>query len=322
MRKDRQTQGAYDRICPAGGLASKGRPKYKNPLMPPGRRIFGYLSIPVGVYLFIVVVPTLFAFGYSFFEWSGGPGKKFIGLDNYIQLLHDKTFWLSFKNTMLFTVLMVAGQVGIAFIFTLFFTMKWVKFVELHRRVMYFPSITAAVVIGLMWQLIYNNDFGILNHFLRASGLDGWIKPWLDDPKIAMLSVAVPVIWQFIGYYLVLLMGAVATIPKDILEVAEIDGATGFKRSLYITIPLIWDILKICLMICFAGSFKAFDHIMVMTGGGPGRATSVLSLYNYDTSFVQMKMGYASAMAVVILVVSMTLTIGIQRLMEGKANDH
>lgn len=290
--------------------------------MPSGIKLAAYLSIPVGVYIFIIIIPTLFAFGYSFFEWSGGPSKKFIGFENYIALFKDDTFWLSFKNTILFTFLMVIGQVGIAFLFTLFFTMKWVKFVELHRRVMYFPSIIAAVVIGLMWQLIYNSDFGILNYILRAAGLEQWMKPWLDDPKIAMFSVAVPVIWQFVGYYLVLLMGAVATIPKDIMEVAEIDGATGFKKSIYITIPLIWDTLKICLMICFAGSFKAFDHIMVMTGGGPGRATSVLSLYNYNTSFVQMKMGYASAMAVVILVVSMGLTVGIQRLMEGKSYEH
>lgn len=296
--------------------------KYRNPLMPSGIKLAAYLSIPVGVYIFIIIIPTLFAFGYSFFEWSGGPSKKFIGFENYIALFKDDTFWLSFKNTILFTFLMVIGQVGIAFLFTLFFTMKWVKFVELHRRVMYFPSIIAAVVIGLMWQLIYNSDFGILNYILRAAGLEQWIKPWLDDPKIAMFSVAVPVIWQFVGYYLVLLMGAVATIPKDIMEVAEIDGATGFKKSIYITIPLIWDTLKICLMICFAGSFKAFDHIMVMTGGGPGRATSVLSLYNYNTSFVQMKMGYASAMAVVILVVSMGLTVGIQRLMEGRSYEH
>lgn len=295
--------------------------KYKSPLMPPARRIWGYLCIPIGVYLFIVIIPTIFAVAYSFFEWSGGPSKNFIGIDNYVKLIHDETFWLSFRNTLLFTALMVAGQVGIAFLITLFFTMRWVKFVELHRRVMYFPSVIAAVVIGLIWQLIYNNDFGLLNHMLRATGLESFIKPWLDDPKIAMFSVAVPVIWQFVGYYLVLLTGAVATIPKDILEVAEIDGATGFKRSIYITIPLIWDTLKICLMICFAGSFKAFDHIMVMTGGGPGRATSVLSLYNYDTSFTQMKMGYASAMAVVILIVSMVLTIGIQRLMEGKRHE-
>lgn len=295
--------------------------KYRNPLMPSGAKLFGYLAVPVAIYVFIIIVPTIFAFGYSLYEWSGGPKKLFIGFQNYTKLFQDRTFWLSFKNTILFTVLMVVGQVGIAFLFTLLFTMRWVRFGEFHRRVMFFPNVIAAVVIGLMWQLIYNNDFGILNRILNAIGAGNLIQPWLDDPKIAMFSVAVPVIWQFVGYYLVLLMGAVATIPKDILEVAEIDGATGFKRSIYITIPLIKNTIKICLMICFAGSFKAFDHIMVMTGGGPGRATTVLSLYNYDTSFIQMKLGYASAMAVVILVFSMVLTMGINGLIGGRNHE-
>ncbi len=295
--------------------------KYKNPLMPSGKTLFFYLSIPVLIYIFIMIIPTIVAFGYSFFKWSGGPRRKFIGIENYIHLFKDKIFLTSFKNTIIFTLLMMVGQVGIAFIFTLLFTMKWVKFVELHRRVMYLPCIIAPVVIGLVWQIIYNADYGLLNQILAQLGLSKWIKPWLDDPNIAMYSLAIPVIWQHIGYYLILLMGAVATIPKDVLEVAEIDGATGFKRSLYITIPMIWDTMKICMMMCLAGSFKAFDHIMVMTGGGPGRSTTVLSLYNYDVSFTQMRLGYASAMAVVILVVSMTLTIGVKVLMGGKKND-
>lgn len=293
---------------------------YKNPLMPSGKKLFLYLCIPVAIYIFIMIIPTIGAFGYSFFKWSGGPRKKFIGIENYIHLFKDKVFLLSFKNTFVFTLLMMIGQVGIAFLLTLLFTMKWVKFTEFHRRVMYLPSIIASVVIGLIWQIIYNADYGLINQILRSVGLEEWIKPWLDDPKIAMYSLAIPVIWQFVGYYLILLMGAVATIPKDVLEVAEIDGATGFKRSIYITIPMIWDTVKICMMICLSGSFKAFDHIMVMTGGGPGRATSVLSLYNYDVSFTQMKLGYASAMAVVILVVSMALTIGIKFLMGGGRN--
>lgn len=297
------------------------RKKYSNPLMPSRKTIFGYLCIPVFIYIFIMIIPSFVALGYSFFEWSGGPKKTFIGIENYIKLFQDEVFWTTFKNTVLFTGLMLVGQVGIAFVFTLFFTMKWLKFVEFHRRVMYLPCIIAPVVIGLVWQMIYNNDYGLLNQLLNAVGLSEWIKPWLDDPKIAMFSISIPVIWQHVGYYLILLLGAVATIPKDVLEVAEIDGATGFKRSIYITIPLIWDTLKICLMICLAGSFKAFDHIMVMTGGGPGRATTVLSLYNYDMSFTQMRLGYANAMAVVILIVSMALTIGSRVLMGGKKHD-
>lgn len=297
------------------------RKKYRSPLMPSRGTLIGYLSIPVFIYVFIMIIPMFVALGYSFFEWSGGPKKVFIGLENYIKLFQDDVFWLSLKNTVLFTALMLIGQVGIAFIFTLFFTMKWLKFVEFHRKVMYLPCIIAPVVIGLVWQMIFNANYGLLNPLLTAIGLSEWIRPWLDDPKIAMYSAAVPVIWQYVGYYLIILMGAVATIPKDVLEVSEIDGASGWKRSIYITIPLIWDTLKICLMICLAGSFKAFDHIMVMTGGGPGRATTVLSLYNYDMSFTQMRLGYASAMAVVILVVSMILTIGSRMLMGGEKND-
>lgn len=292
--------------------------RYKNPLMPSGKVLFGYLCIPVGIYLFIMVVPIFLSLFYSLFQWSGGPKKTFIGLQNYVQLFKDPVFISSFKNTVLFTFLMLIGQVGIAFVFTLFFTMRWIKFVEMQRRIMYLPSIIAPVVIGLIWQVIYNRNYGLLNKILEMTGKRDWIQAWLDDPKIAMFAVAIPVIWQYVGYYLIILMGAVATIPKDVLEVAEIDGATGFKRSIYITIPLIWDTLKICMMICLAGSFKAFDHIMVMTGGGPGRTTTVLSLYNYTTSFTQMKLGYANAMAVVILVFSMILTIGTKILMGGE----
>ena len=268
----------------------------RNPLKPAGWKLFMFLAIPVGLYLFIVITPILFSIFFSLFNWNGGPNMKFIGIENYIKTFNDRVFWLSLKNTLLFTVLMTVGQVGLAFMFTLFFTMRWVRFVNFHRTVMFFPNVISAVIIGLMWLLIYNNDIGILNTCLRALGLESWIRTWLGDPKIAMYSLAVPVIWQYVGYYLVILMSAVGSI----------------------TIPMIWNSLKICIMICVSGSFKAFDHIMIMTGGGPGRATSVLTLYNYNVSFTSMKLGYGCAMAVVILVFSLILTIGTQTLMGGK----
>ena len=256
----------------------KNKIKYRDPLMPKTSKIYGFIGIPVAIYVFIMIIPTFVALFYSFFKWSGGPRKKFIGFENYIRLFRDQVFWDSLGNTLIFTLIMVIGQIGIAFLFTMFFTMKWLKWVEFHRRVMYLPSIIAPVVIGLLWQIIYNQQYGLLNQFLKALGLENLIRPWLDDPKIALFSVCIPVIWQFVGYYLVIMMGAVTTIPKDVLEVAEIDGASGFQRTIYITIPMIWNTLKICLMMCIAGSLKAFDHIMVITGGGPGRATTVVSL--------------------------------------------
>ena len=290
----------------------------KNPLQPKGYKIVLMLLAPVGVYVFMVIIPIFFAGYYSLFKWSGGKNMTFLGLENYINIFRDEAFWISFKNTMIFTVLMVIGQVGIAFVFTLFFTMKWMKFTEFHRRIMFTTNIISAVVIGLLWQIIYSNQTGILNEFLRLIGKEGWIKLWLDDPKIVLFSVAVPVIWQFVGYYLVIMTSAIASVPRDVLEMAEVDGANGWKRSIYITIPMIYDTLKVCIMVCIAGSFKAFDHISVMTGGGPGNSSMVLSLYNYDVSFSMMKMGYGCALAVTILLISLILILGSRLLLGGK----
>lgn len=290
----------------------------ENKLQPKGWVIASILTIPVGLYVFMVIVPIFFAGYFSLFNWSGGKNMVFMGLKNYIEIFSGKSFWNAFKNSLVFTTLMIIGQVGIAFVFSLFFTMKWMKFTELHRRVMFFPNIIAAVVIGLVWQVIYSNQVGLLNEILRLIGHEDWIRQWLGDPKIAMTFVSIPVIWQFIGYYLVILTSAVASIPQDIIEVAEIDGANGWKRSFYITVPLIWDTVKICVMICLTGSFRAFDHISVMTSGGPGNATMVLALYNYDVSFRLMRMGYGCAVAVTILVLSLILTMGSRLLLGGK----
>jgi ABC-type sugar transport systems, permease components len=213
---------------------------------------------------------------------------------------------------------MVIGQVGIAFLLSLFFTMEWVKLREFHRYVMFFPVVISPVVIGLMWQLIYNQDIGLLNFLLKNLGLGSIIKPWLDDPRIIMQTVSVPVIWQFIGFYLIILCSAVASIPKEIFESAEIDGATGFKKSIYVTIPMTYDSLKICIMLCTIGSMKAFDHIMVLTNGGPGKASTVLALYGYNTAFTTMRLSYSNTIAIAILVLTLIITLTSRVLLGGK----
>ncbi|GHU64430.1 ABC transporter permease [Spirochaetia bacterium] len=290
----------------------------RNVLQPRWYAILLILFIPVGLYLFMVIAPIFFAGFYSLFKWSGGVSMEFIGFGNYAALLKDADFWSAFKNTFIFTALMVLGQVGIAFVLTLFLTMKWVKLTEFHRRVLFFPNVISAVVIGLMWQNIYSNQVGFLNPLLGFLGLEGWIHQWLSDPDIALYSVAVPVIWQYIGYYVVILSSAISAIPKDILEVAELDGANGWKRSVYITIPMIYSTLRICVMICITGSFRAFDHISVMTAGGPAGRTMVLALYNYEVSFSLMRMGYGCAVAVTILLMSLVLTFVSRLLLGGK----
>ncbi|BBH23069.1 putative ABC transporter permease protein YurN [Paenibacillus baekrokdamisoli] len=282
------------------------------------RTLFLYLSIPVGLYFFMAIVPTFVSFYYSLFEWTGGSVKQFVWFDKYVELLRDDDFWFSFKNSTIFTLFMVIGQVGIAFVFALLFTMKWLRFKAFHRYVMFFPVVISSVVIGLMWQLIYNYDIGILNFILRQLGLEHYIMFWLDDPSIIMRTVAVPVIWQFVGFYLVILLSAIGSIPADLMESAEMDGASGWKRTLYVTIPMIYGTLKICITFCIIGSMKAFDHILVLTGGGPGKSSSVMGLYAYTTAFREMKLSYANAVSIGILLLTLLITLLIRSLLGGR----
>jgi len=287
-------------------------------LFKPRARIFiAYLSLPVLWYLFVVVVPLVLAIRYSLYEWSGGPKMKFVGLSNYIQLIHDYDFWFSFKNNLIITLLCIIGQIGIAFILAALMTTQALKFKEFHRTVIFLPVVLSPVVIGFIWMLMYNQQIGILNWVLRAIGLGTLVKPWLDDPKLVIYSVSVPLIWQYIGFYLVILMASLQSIPKEIFEAAEIDGADGFKRTIYVILPLLSDTLKVSIMLCIAGNMKVFDHIYVMTGGGPGKSSMVMAQYAYNNSFIMFKLGYGSTISVGILVLSLVIILLSRKLMGG-----
>ncbi|MGB4658879.1 MAG: sugar ABC transporter permease, partial [Mobilitalea sp.] len=160
--------------------------------------------------------------------------------------------------------------------------------------------------------------YGLLNSFLNAIGKSEWIRNWLDDASIVLRCVSVPVIWQYIGLYMVLLMSAISAIPQEVYECAEIDGATGFKKSIYITLPLIWDTLKICIILCASGTMKIYDHLVALTGGGPGRSSSSLALYCYDYTFKFGNFGVGAAIAVSILVFALGITMMIQLIMGRK----
>jgi raffinose/stachyose/melibiose transport system permease protein len=288
-------------------------------LFKPKSRVFiGYLSLPIACYVFVVVMPLILAFNYSLYDWSGGPRMRFVGLSNYAELIKDTDFWLSFKNNIIITLLCIVGQIGIAFILAALMTTRVLKFKEFHRTVIFLPVVLSAVVIGFIWTLMYNQQIGILNWILRAIGLESLIKPWLDDPKIVIYSVSVPLIWQYIGFYLVILMASLQSIPKEIFEAAEIDGADGFKRTIYIILPLLADTLKVSVMLCIAGNMKVFDHIYVMTGGGPGKSSMVMAQYAYNNSFIMFKLGYGSTISVGILVLSLAIILLSRKLMGGK----
>lgn len=275
------------------------------------------LLVPgIAIYIFITIVPLFTAAGYSLTSWMGGPKKDFVGFANYITLLGDKVFWHSFYNNMIIVIGNMVIQIGIAFLLTVLFMSKAMKLKEFHRTMIFLPVVLSAVVVGFIWQMIYSKDYGMLNAFLRALHLESWIKPWLDSPKQVIYSVTVPLIWQYLGVPFMIFMSAVQGISKDIYEVCELDGATGFKKAVYITFPLIYDTIKVVIMLSISSNMLVFSHILVLTGGGPGTSSMVLALYAYNTSFSKMQLGYGSTIAIGVFVLSFGLVLIFKKLAE------
>ena len=286
-------------------------------IKPKRSTIIAYLAVPVAMFVFTVFVPLVTALVYSFFEWKGGPNKTFNGLANYVQLLHDSTFWEAFGHNIYLVVACIVGQIGIAFVLVMMINSRLVRFKTIHRTFGFFPSTIAAVCIGLIWNMIYHSKYGVLNWFLRLIGRSDLTQPWLSNSGLVMLLVTIPLIWQYIGYYMVILISAIASISTEIFESAEIDGANGFQKAIYITLPLIKNTVLVCVTLCIAGNMKAFDNIYVMTAGGPGNASMVMAMYGYNVSFGQSNMGYGSCISVAIFVLSL-LVIGGSQLLIGK----
>ena len=273
-----------------------------------------YLAIPLIIYVFSVFVPLVTALFNSFYDWKGGPQKTFNGIQNYIQLFQDKTFWQSFGHNIFLVLFCLVGQVGIAFIFVLMIDSKLVKLKGVHRTFGFFPSTISAVCVGFIWTMIYDYNRGILNWFLNKIGQGDATKVWLNEPGLVMLLVSIPLVWQYIGYYMVILLSGISAIDKEIFESAEIDGANAVQRALYIVFPLIKNTLLICITLCIAGNMKAFDNIYVMTSGGPGTSSMVMALYGYTVSFKQNNMGYGCCISVAIFVLSLLVIGGSQKL--------
>lgn len=169
--------------------------------------------------------------------------------------------------------------------------------------------------------MIYDYKRGVLNWLLTVTGHEDKVKVWLNEPSLVMVLVAIPLIWQFIGYYMVILLSAISSVDAEIFEVAELDGANAFQRAIYIVLPLIKNTLLVCVTLCVAGNMKAFDHIYTMTEGGPGTSSMVMAMYGYKISFAQMNMGYGSAISVDVFIVSLIVIGGSQKLMNWLMRD-
>ncbi len=289
-------------------------------IKPKRSTVWLYLLIPTALFIFSVFIPLLTALYFSFFEWKSGQTiytAFFNGLTNYKALIADSIFWKSFGNNIYLVVACIIGQIGLAFVLVLFANSKLAVGKAIHRTFGFFPSTISAVCIGLIWSIIFHSKYGLLNWFV-VNVLGGVKQTWLGDANNVMLYVSIPLIWQFIGYYMVILFSAIAGIDQQIFESAEIDGANAFQTAIHITLPMIRSTMLVCLTLCIAGNMKAFDSIWTMTAGGPGYSSYVMALYGYTVSFQQSNLGYGSAISVGIFVLSLAV-IGISRVLINRA---
>ncbi|WP_152397617.1 carbohydrate ABC transporter permease [Paenibacillus cellulositrophicus] len=256
-----------------------------------------YLVPILLIYSFTVLVPLVLSFYYSLQNESV---TQFVGLQNYMALVKDSDFWFSFKNNIIIAVICVIGQIGIAFVISSFFMTNMLRMASLHRIAIFLPVVLAPVVTGYLWSMIYNYRLGILNWFLNLFNMEPVL--WLDNPDYVLYTVSVPLVWQYIGLYFIIFLAGMQNISKDVLEACEIDGANWYKKTVFVIFPLLRNVMTVALTLCITGTLKVFDHIYVMTGGGPGRSSMVMAQYAYNNAFTMSRLGYGSAISIGMLI--------------------
>lgn len=279
------------------------------------KAIFLFIFPTFVIFTVIIIVPIFFSIYYSTLDWNGFDQGIFVGFKNYVNLFKNNIdgFPKSVGNSFLLAILSVGIQLPIALILALTLS-RGVKGEKTFRTVYFIPVIISTVIIGQLWSRIYNPDYGLLNTVLRSIGLDALAGRWLADPKQALGSVFAVIVWQYIGYHMLLMYAAAKAISPDIYESALIDGANEFAIATRITIPLMKPIIRTCIIFAVTGSFKSFDLIYTMTGGGPLHATEVPTTLMYTTIFFKYQYGYGSAMAIFIILECLVFTIIINKL--------
>lgn len=263
----------------------------------------------------IIFIPIAMSVRYSLLDWDGVSKGIFVGLDNYKNMFADARFLHSVRNSLLYAFVSIVIQLPISLLLALILA-AGVKFEKFYRTVYFIPVIISTVVIGQLWIKIYNADYGLLNTFLQAIGQGNLAHDWLGQEDSALTSVFIPMLWQYVGYHMLIMYAGAKSISPDIYEAAKIDGASAVKTAWYITIPLLKPILKVCVTFSLIGALKVFDLVYVLTNGGPLYATEMPSTLMYTSIFDSFKYGYGSAISIFIIIECLVLTVLLDKLIK------
>ncbi len=258
-----------------------------------------------------LVIPTFNVFRMSLYKWGGySANKKFVGLSNFTKLFKDQYFYQAMRNGVLLIVIVTIFTISFALIFAAVLTRQKIKGQSLYRVIFYIPNILSIVVISAIFSAIYDANNGLLNSILSVFRGEG-AEPiyWLGDQKIVIYSIAGAMVWQAIGYYMVMYMASMSSVPESLYESASLEGASQVKQFFSITIPLIWTNIRTTLTFFIISNINmSFLFVKAMTGGGPDGSTEVFLSYMYKQAYTNSTYGYGMAVGVVVFTFSFALS--------------
>jgi hypothetical protein len=276
------------------------------------KSLFIFFSLAPAMILYILfrIIPTFQVFRMSLFKTSALSKKeKFVGFDNFISLFQDKAFIRSFQNTILLIVVVTIVTLVLAVFFAAILTTEKIRGSNFFRIIFYIPNILSIVVVSGIFSAIYDPGRGLIDSMLHIAGLKGPKAGWLGDQNIVIYSIAMALIWQAVGYYMVMYMAGMANIPDSLYEAAELDGAGKINKFFTITLPLVWLNIRATLSFFIISTINlSFLLVVPLTDGGPDGATEVFLSYMYKQAYTNQSYGYGMAIGVMVFVFSFALS--------------
>ncbi|MGN7773777.1 carbohydrate ABC transporter permease [Phyllobacterium sp. 22552] len=278
------------------------------------RKLTLLIFLPPALLLFtmFVILPMGEAAWYSLYKWNGyGTPTEFVGLRNFQILFGNAAFSQALINNGLIIVVSICIQVPLAIWLAMMLAHR-IPGVVAFRLIFFLPYVLADVAAGLIWRFVYDGDYGL---FAAISNFFGFATPYvLADRDLAIYAVLAVVVWKYFGFHMMLFIAGLQSVDKNVLEAAEIDGATGWQKFRYVTLPMLGSTLRLSIFFAVVGSIQLFDMIMPLTGGGPSNSTQTMVTFLYTYGVMRMQVGLGSAVGVVLFVICVTLAFGYKRI--------
>jgi ABC-type sugar transport system permease subunit len=280
-----------------------------------------YLFVSPFFILFAIfgLYPLLFSLYLSFVNWDGMTAMHWVGFKNFATMLDDELLGRALLNTLIIGVTYVPLMLVLAFLFAQALNQQWLRFRALYRAALFLPCVTPMVVIAVVFSLIFSAEKGVLNYALTGIGhalpfLHIKSIPWLTSEDWSKTAVSILVLWRWTGYNMILMLAGLQGIPTEYYEAAQVDGATSWQRTRYLTLPLMKPTFRFCGLLSLLGTIYMFDEIFVLTNGGPGTSSKNFGTYLFDASFTDFRFGYASCVAYCVAAVVFIGTLLVSRL--------